>query len=315
MIKYSVGDLLKNKGKALSLTLLSGKDGLSRPIVQPEINRLGLALSGHFTHFPAEQIHIWGAAEQTYAQNLSLEIRYKVLKELMRSFPQIPCIIVTKDFEPPKELIDLSNEYNLPLVRTPSQTSEFLIDLFLAIEEQLAPVIHLHGVLVEIYGLGVLITGDSGIGKSECALELIKRGHMLVADDVVKIRRRTRGVLVGSVEKIISHHIEVRGIGIIDVKSIFGLGATLDNAKIELVVKLEEWKSSQEYDRLGIDERVTNILGTSVPEIIMPVRPGRNLAVLLEIAALNQRLKQGGHYSAKLLDEKLIQAMTKAEND
>ncbi|MBU0951554.1 MAG: HPr(Ser) kinase/phosphatase [Elusimicrobia bacterium] len=309
MIKYSVGDLFNNKGKVLSLSIITGKEGFSRTIVQPEINRLGLALTGHFTHFPAEQIHIWGAAEQTYAQKLSPETRLKVFKDLINSYSQMPCIIVTKDFQPPEELIDLCGEYKLPLMKTSGQTSEFLINLYLALEEQLAPSIQMHGVLVEIYGLGVLITGESGIGKSECALELIKRGHMLVADDIVKIRRRTRGILVGSAEKIISHHIEVRGLGIIDVQSIFGLGAIMNSAKIELVVKLEEWNLIQEYDRLGIEEKVTNILGTNIPEIIMPVRQGRNLAVLLEIAALNQRLKQSGHYSAKLLNEKLIREM------
>jgi len=295
----------------LSLVLLNGTEGFSRPIVQPEINRLGLALCGHFKHFPAEQVHIWGAAEQTYAESLPEEARRKVLEEMIGSHPQIPCIILTKDFTPPKELVEIATNHKLTLIKTPAQTSDFLVELYLALEDQLAPSIHMHGVLVEVYGLGILLTGESGIGKSECALELVKRGHMLIADDMVKIRRRTRGVLVGSVESIITHHMEVRGIGIIDVQAVFGLGSTLENTKIELVIRLEEWSTAQEYDRLGIEEKTTNILGIDTPHIILPVRQGRNLAVLIEIAALNQRLKMGGHYSAKLLDEKLIKAMSR----
>jgi len=249
--------------------------------------------------------------EHSFLEKTAPQKRKVLFEAIFKRFSKtLPCVVVTGNIKPFRELLESTGKHSIPVLKTTLKTSKFHKMAVTALEEYYAPMVKMHGVLVEVYGLGVLITGESGIGKSECALELIKRGHMFVADDVVTVKLRPGNVLIGSGEKIISHHIEVRGIGIIDIKSIFGTGAILDATKIELVIKLEEWNSVKEYDRLGIDDKTTDIIFTKVPEVALPVKPGRNLAVLIEIAALNQRLKQKGHYSAKILNEKLIEEMT-----
>jgi HPr kinase/phosphorylase len=196
-------------------------------------------------------------------------------------------------------------------LRSGLTTAHLIGELTVYMEEKLAPTTTIHGVLMNVYGLGVLLVGDSGIGKSECALELIKRGHMLVADDVVEVRQRLGGILFGTGAELIRHHMELRGLGIIDVQKIFGVSTVLDRTRIELVIRLEEWRQTVEYDRLGLTDRTTNILGVRVPEIVMPVRPGRNLAVLVEVGTLNQRLKYRGQFTAKDFSKKLIAMMAK----
>ncbi|MDI6641846.1 MAG: HPr(Ser) kinase/phosphatase, partial [Elusimicrobiota bacterium] len=292
--KLTVEQLLKDLREYLKLNLISGKEGILREIKLQQINRLGLSLAGHFTYFPSECIQICGLTEHSYLQTLSSENRYNIIKQLFSSFPQIPCLIITTNINPITELVDLAQEFSLPLIKTSFETAKFITELNVYLEEQLAPSITVHGVLVDVYGLGVLILGESGIGKSECALELLKRGHMLIADDVIQIKLKSGGVLSATGAELIRHHMEVRGLGIIDIKQIFGIGSILDKTRLELVIKLEEWKVDFEYDRLGMEERTTNILGITLPEVVIPVRLGRNLAVLIEVAALNHRLKQKG---------------------
>jgi HPr kinase/phosphorylase len=275
-----------------------------------EINRPGLAFTGYFEHFASERIQIIGIGEHAYLRSLPAEQQAKILEKVF-SFPSIPCMIIARGLEPMPELIRLSQKHKIPLFKTSVMTSRLMGELIFYLDNKMAPSTKLHGVLTRVYGLGVLIVGDAGIGKSECALELVKRDHMIVADDVVVIHRRSGGRLVGSGEEIIKHHMEIRGLGIIDIKSLFGIGYILDETNLELVIRLEDWKKNTVYERVGLEEHFTSILDVQVPEVVLPVGPGRNLAVLVEIASLNQRLKNQGHYSAKELNQKLIQQMSK----
>jgi HPr kinase/phosphorylase len=309
MTGITVGTFLQEKNEDLKLELLAGVEGLQRPIKVSEVNRPGLAFSGYFEHFPAERTQIIGMSEYAFLSALPPERQIDVLEKVF-SFPDIPCCILTRSLEPTSELVQTTQKFRVPLLRTSLRSSQLMGELIFYLEDKMAPSTNVHGVLVSVYGLGVLIVGNAGIGKSECALELVKRNHMLVADDVVEIFQRSGGLLVGRGEEIIRHHMEVRGLGIIDVRSLFGIGFILDESRIELVIKLEEWKANQEYERSGLEEHTTSILDVKVPEIILPVGPGRNLAVLVEIASLNQRLKNKGHYTAQELNQRLIQIMS-----
>lgn len=313
-VNLSVENLLNDLSQTLNISIISGKDGLSRIIKVPEINRMGLTLCGHFSYFPAERIQICGMAEQSYIESLDSQKKLNIFSQILKLFPQIPCIIVTRDIQPVDELITLCQEFSTPLLKTKMHTARFISELSVYLEEKLAPVIKVHGVLVEVYGVGILIFGDSSIGKSECALELLESGHLLVADDVINIKLLPGGMLFGYGEEIIKYHMEVRGIGIIDIPSIFGIGSILDQTQINLVVKLTEWDKIEDYDRVGLEEHKTKILDVEVPEIIIPVRPGRNIAGLIEIAALNQKLKQKGYFAAKQLNERIIKAMMEKIN-
>lgn len=305
----TVGTFLQEKNEDLKLELLAGVEGLTKQIRVSEVNRTGLVLTGYFEHFPAERVQIVGLAEHTYLNSLPADKQTEILEKIL-SRPEIPCCILARGLEPLPEMVRLTQKYKLPLLRTTLMTSQLMGELIFYLEDKMAPSTSMHGVLVSVYGLGVLITGNAGIGKSECALELVKRNHMLVADDVVQIFQRSGGLLVGRGEEIIRHHMEVRGLGIIDVRSLFGVGYILDEAKIELVIRLEQWNLNQEYERVGLEEYYTAILDVRVPEVVLPVGPGRNLAVLVEIASLNQRLKNKGHYTAQELNQRLIQMMS-----
>lgn len=305
----SVGTFLQEKSEDLKLELIAGVEGLPRPIKVSEINRPGLAFTGYMEHFPAERIQIIGLGENSYLSSLPPEKLTEVLERIY-SYPDLPCVILAREFEPLPEMLRMHQKLKIPLIRTSMKPSQLAGEIIFYLEDKMAATTTLHGVLVSVYGLGVLLVGNAGIGKSECALELVKRGHMLVADDAVEIRQRSGGNLIGQGEEIVRHHMEVRGLGIIDVRTLFGIGFILDQSRIELVIRLEEWDSNQEYERVGLEEHYTTILDVSVPEIILPVRPGRNLAVLVEIASLNQRLKNRGHYTAQQLNQRLIQIMS-----
>lgn len=309
MPEITVGTFLQEKNEDFKLELLAGVEGLQRLIKVSEVNRPGLALTNYFEHFPAERIQIIGLGEYTYINSLSPERQKEVLEKIF-SFHDIPCCIIARGLEPLPEMVQIHQKFKIPLLRTTLTTTQLMGELIFYLEDKMAPSTNMHGVLVSVYGLGVLIVGNAGIGKSECALELVKRGHMLVADDIVDITQRSGGILVGRGEEIIRHHMEVRGLGIIDVRSLFGIGFILDEAKIELVIRLAEWETNLEYERVGLEEHYTTILDVKVPEIILPVGPGRNLAVLVEIASLNQRLKNKGHYTAQELNQRLIQLMS-----
>ena len=310
MATLLVADLLQERQKELELSLIAGAKGLRRQITVSEINRPGLAISGYRDYFPAERVQIMGLGEHTFLATMTPAKRLAVMQKVF-DYKNIPCVVITRGIKPHPEVLRAAEQLKLPVLRSGLTTAHLIGELTVYLEEKLAPTTTIHGVLMNVYGLGVLLVGDSGIGKSECALELIKRGHQLVADDVVEVKQRLGGLLFGTGAELIRHHMELRGLGLIDVQKIFGVSTVLDRTRIELVIRLEEWQQTVEYDRLGLTDRTTTILGVRVPEIIMPVRPGRNLSVLVEVATLNQRLKYRGQFTAKDFSKKLIAMMAK----
>ncbi len=267
-----------------------------------EVNRPGLQLAGYFNRFAYERIQVMGNVEWYYCKNLSEEDRYKRL-ETMFSY-DIPCLILTRDLPFFDEMLSLSKKYNRSLLSTNKTTTKFISDLLNYLNYALSPETTVHGVLIEVYGLGVLIMGQSGVGKSETALELIKRGHRLVADDAVEIKR-VDDKLVGQSPSLIRHFMEIRGIGILDIERLYGVGAVKKSEEIELVIQLENWDEKKEYDRVGLDENYMDILGINVPKILTPVKPGRNLAMIVEVAARNTRQKRLGYNAAEALNERI----------
>jgi len=308
----TVKELLKSRGKVLGLRTVAGSRDFGRKITVSEINRPGLAIAGHMEQFRAERIQIIGQGE--YAYCIKEDVR-TVLANLHKMFsaPGIPCVVVTSGVKPLPVIKQACAKAGIPLLVTSFDTSTFIRELTIYLDDQLAAIAYVHGVLVNVYGLGVLIQGDSGVGKSECALELLKRGHILIADDVVEVKRRIGYMLVGNSPKNIKHYMEVRGLGIIDVELLFGVGSIMDQSLIEMHVKLESVTpgSLGNYDRTGLFSTEVPILDVPVPSLRLPVTPGRNLAVLIEVAALNQRLKNQGYFVAKKLNESLIREMGK----
>ncbi|MBI5744367.1 MAG: HPr(Ser) kinase/phosphatase [Elusimicrobia bacterium] len=308
----TVRELLKSRGKILGLKPVSGARHMSRQITVSEINRPGLAIAGHMEQFRSERIQIIGQGEYAYCQK---EDSRRVSANLQKMFaaPDIPCVIVTGGVKPLPVIRQACSKAGIPLLCTTEDTSAFIREITTFLDDQLAATTYVHGVLVNVYGLGVLIQGDSGVGKSECALELLKRGHILIADDVVEVKRRIGYMLVGNSPKNIKHYMEVRGLGIIDVELLFGIGSIMDQSLIEMHVKLESVASGSlgNYDRTGLAQAEVNILEVPVPSLRLPVTPGRNLAVLIEVASLNQRLKNQGYFVAKKFNESLIREMGK----
>ncbi|MDP4118924.1 MAG: HPr(Ser) kinase/phosphatase [Bacillota bacterium] len=276
-------------------------------VVCSNVNRPGLQLVGFFEYFDSDRIQIIGKVETTYLEAMDIKKREEVMDELFSK--NIPAVIVTRDMNPDEAMIKAAEKYGVPLLSTKANTSRFMSELIRRLSVWLAPRITRHGVLVEVYGEGMLILGESGVGKSEAAIELLKRGHRLVADDAVEIKKVSSETLVGESPAIIKHYIELRGIGIVNVKNIFGMGAVKDTEKIDLVVKLEPWKSGYEYDRLGIENEYAEILDVKVPQLTIPVRQGRNLAVILEVAAMNNRQKRMGYNAADELYKRLNESM------
>lgn len=271
------------------------------------VNRPGLPLTGFFEHFEPSRIQIIGKSEYNYLAELEPEVRVKRLNDYMSKGPI--AIIYSTDLMPCDTMKLMAREFDIPLLMTSRTTSEFMAALISKLSVYLAPCITRHGVLVEVYGEGVLILGDSGIGKSETAIELVKRGHRLVADDAVELRRVSDRTITGSAPEIIRHYVELRGIGIIDVKRIFGMGAVKDVEKIDLIINLEEWVEGKMYDRMGMDDEYTEIMGHKIVSNTIPVHPGRNLAVIIEIAAINNRQKRMGYNAAKEFNNRLMENM------
>ena len=275
----------------------------------PEVNRPALQLSGFFDHFDSDRVQIIGYVEYTYLQTLDYERKIKIYDELVTY--KVPCIVYSRNLEPDKELIEKAAKQDIPIFQTEKQTSGFMAELIRWMNVKLAPCISIHGVLVDVYGVGVLIMGESGIGKSEAALELIKRGHRLVTDDVVEIRKVSDETLVGSAPDITRHFIELRGIGIVDVKSMFGVQSVRETQNIDLVITLEDWSREKEYDRLGLEESYTEFLGNKVVCHNIPIRPGRNLAIIVESAAVNHRQKQMRYNAAQELYKRVQENLAK----
>lgn len=268
-------------------------------ITLPDVNRPALQLAGYFDHFDSERVQIIGYVEYTYLLSLERERKLEIYERFLGY--HIPCLIYCSKSEPDEDMLRMATEQSIPVLLTQKTTSSFMAELIRWLNVELAPCISIHGVLVDVYGEGLLIMGESGIGKSEAALELIKRGHRLVTDDVVEIRKVSDDTLVGSAPDITKHFIELRGIGIIDVKTLFGVESVKDTQTINLVIKLEDWNKDKEYDRLGLEEEYTEFLGNKVVCHSIPIRPGRNLAIICESAAVNYRQKKMGYNAAQEL--------------
>ena len=280
-------------------------DGID--ITTSDVSRPGLQLVGFVEYFDNRRIQIMGKAEFTYLEQFSTDERTKKLEDFFKL--GFPVLIITRGLQIFPEMSDFAEKYNVPLLRCEYGTSRFMSMIIRYLSEQLAPCKTRHGVLCEIYGEGILIMGESGVGKSEAAIELVKRGHRLVADDAVEIRKISDSTLVGSSPEIIRHFVEVRGIGIIDVKEIFGMGAIKDEQQIDMVIHLEPWVKGKEYDRLGMVDEYTNIMGINVPSITIPVKIGRNIAVIVEVAAMNNRQKKKGYNAAVELNNRIMKQM------
>ncbi len=281
-------------------------------ITQTEVNRPALQLAGYFDYFDSSRIQIIGHVEHTYMQKIGIERSVEVMERIMcgsEESPKPPCIIYCREIWIEDEIVELANKYNVPLLRSRKATSPFMAELIRWLNTELAPRCSVHGVLVDIYGEGVLIMGESGIGKSEVALELIHRGHRLVSDDVVEIIKESDETLIGTAPDITRHFIELRGIGIVDAKALFGVEAVKDTQSIDLVIKLEEWNKNKEYDRLGLHEQYTEILGNKVVCHSIPIRPGRNVAIICESAAVNFRQKKMGYNAAKEMYNRVMDNM------
>lgn len=273
-------------------------------ITVADVNRPSLQLAGFFEYFDPSRLQIIGMVEYTYLESLSSEDRYKSVERLIKE--PVPAIVFTRNLEPFPEVIECAKKYGRAIYVSDYSTSRFTSAIILFLNVSLAPMTQLHGVLVEVYGEGILLLGESGVGKSETAIELVKRGHRLVADDAVEIRRVSNKSLVGSAPKIIRHFIELRGIGIVDVRRLFGMGAVKDTENINLVINLENWQQGKSYDRLGLDEQKTTILGIEVPSMTIPIKPGRNLAMIVEVAAMNARQRKMGYNAAEELNERIM---------
>ncbi len=276
-------------------------------IVTPDVNRPSLQLTGFYDYFDNNRIQILGMVEYTYLSKISDEERNRQLEMLFSK--KIPALIITRGQEVLEGMLELAQKHNVSVLRTQYSTSRFMSAVIAWLNKELAPRITRHGVLVEVYGEGILILGESGVGKSEAAIELVKRGHRLVADDAVEIKKVSDISLVGSSPEIIRHFIELRGIGIIDVKEIFGIGAVKNTEKIDMIINLEAWVEGKHYDRLGLEDEYTEILGIQIPSLLIPVKPGRNLAVIVEIAAMNNRQKRNGYNAAEELNKRLMAGM------
>ena len=291
--------------------LRGGADYENRPIRTEDVNRPGLQLIGFFDYFVPKRLQILGRVETTYLTGLTREERRRCFEQLFSY--DIPALIISRGMEPFPECMEMAEKFDRTILRTQDATSVFMSSIIAALKVYLSPRITRHGVLVEVYGEGVMLLGESGVGKSETAIELVKRGHRLIADDAVEIKKVGNKRLVGSAPELIRHYIELRGIGVVDVRRLFGMSAVKDDADIDMVINLEQWKDGAMYDRLGLENLYTVILDVQVPTLTVPVKPGRNLAVIVEVAAMNNRHKKMGYNAAmeftKQINEHFDQAM------
>ena len=300
------------------LEVLRGGAGYEDVSIRTEdVNRPGLQLTGFFDYFDAKRLQVIGRVETTYLEGLTSEERRESFELLLSQ--DIPALIISREIEPFPECMEMAEKYDRTILRSPDTTSVLMSNIIAALKSYLAPRITRHGVLVEVYGEGVLLLGESGVGESETAIELVKRGHRLIADDAVEIKRNVTDRLVGTAPELIRHYIELRGIGVIDVCRLFGMSAVKDEAEIDKVINLEQWKDGAMYDRLGLENLYTTILDVQVPSLTVPVRPGRNLAVIIEVAAMNNRHKKMGDNAAveftKQINQHFDQAMSAQLND
>jgi HPr kinase/phosphorylase len=302
-----IGALLRGRIEGLDLELIAGAEGLGRLITIPYIQKTGLALAGFDEYLRAGRVLIFGESEIRYLEGLDPDGRRQAIR---RAFGRdIPCVLITSGFTPPAVLLDEADAAGLPVLRTSTTTPNAIARLTAVLEDRLAVRETVHGVLMDILGLGVLLVGESGIGKSECALDLVVRGHRLVADDAVEVRRRDDQVVIGTCPELTRHHMEIRGLGVINLRDLFGVASTRSSKRVELVVQLERWEAGRQYDRLGLEADTYDLLGCRIPMVRMPVAPGRSVASLVDVAARNQLLRARGKDAARILaarvDERL----------
>ena len=303
----TVAQLYEQQKDQLSLELLSQSADSPVPITLSDINRPGMALMGFTENFLAERIQIFGRTEVAYLQTLG-DAEHTAALERFFQF-QVPCIIVAKGLELPPGLLERANEKGTPVFRTPQDTTPFIHQLTAYLDFVFAPCVTTHGSLVDVYGVGLLFTGKSGIGKSECALDLVERGHRLVADDVVRITRRHGDILIGACNEVLKHTMEIRGLGIIDVQSIFGIRSIRGQKRVEVEVHLTEWKEARDHERLGLDEQTVRHLEVEIPLVTIPIFPGKNITVIAEVVALNHLVKVYGYHPARALNDRLMESM------
>jgi HPr kinase/phosphorylase len=297
-------DLMRD---TLQLELIGSEGGLQREIISNEVSSPGLVLAGYVERFPEHRVQVFGETEITYLASLSPDQRRHVL-ELFFSF-KVPCVVVTKAQEVPPEMLEIAARNGVPILRSALKTAEFYRRVKPAIEAEFAPTATLHGSLADVYGVGLLFIGQSGIGKSECVLDLVERGHRLVADDLVIATRRGNDVLIGRGHELQRHHMEIRGVGVIDIPSIFGIRAVRQQKRIEVVVQLEEWDKARNVDRTGLDGATTTILDVEIPKAIIPLNPGKNITVVAEVVAMNHLLRYSGVNAAEAFNERLMNRM------
>ena len=306
----TVGQLLDRMRDSLQLTQVGSPDGLEREIPSPEVSSPGLVLAGYVDRFVGNRLQVLGETEITYLGSIGETERLRVLKQFF-SFP-LPCVFVTKGQECPPELVYTAAEVKVPLLRSQLKTNEFYRRIKPWLEDEFAPTTTLHGSLADVFGVGLLFVGKSGIGKSECVLDLVERGHRLVADDLVITTRRGNDVLIGRGHELARHHMEVRGIGLVDIPGVFGIRAVRQQKRIEVVVQLEEWNQDAVVERIGLDGEATNILDVMLPKITVPLNPGKNITVIAEVIAMNHLLKYSGVNTAQAFNDRLIGRMRQA---
>ena len=312
---FTVLDLLDMELKghnSLNLHCIAGRKGLTRTIKVPDINRPGLELSGFFDSFAYERVQVFGRGETAYLEKLHKENNNSSVEKLFSY--DIPCAVFTHSLTPQQSFIEIAEKCGCAILQTDLESTDFSTRLLRIFSNIFAPKKTLHGVLVEVYGVGILLTGHSGVGKSECALELVERGHRLVADDIVEIRCVNGNSALGQgANNYISHHMDIRGLGIINVSQLYGVGSIREQKEIQLIIKLEEWDQNKIYDRIGTDQSTTDLLGVKIPTIEIPVRPGRNLPIIIEAAAMNERLKAMGYNSARDFNQNILKWIESGE--
>ncbi|MEN0644679.1 HPr(Ser) kinase/phosphatase [Alkalicoccobacillus gibsonii] len=309
MAKVTANDLLEK----FQFELVAGEEGIYRPITTSDISRPGIEMAGFFTYYPARRLQLIGRTELSFFKQLSDQEKKERMLKLCTY--DTPGVILSRGLEAPKELVEAAEEVGVPVLRSTHTTTQLSSRLTNFLEGRLAPLTAMHGVLVDIYGIGVLITGSSGVGKSETALDLVRRGHRLVADDSVEIRQQNEDTLIGHPPELIRHLLEIRGLGIINVMTLFGAGAVRPFKRISLCINLENWDQGKAYDRLGLDEEMLKIFDAEIPKLTVPVRPGRNLAVIIEVAAMNFRLKRLGFNAAQEFSERLTEVIQDGDRD
>lgn len=298
-----VSRLLEHVTHDMDFEMLAGYQGTGRPVYTWDVNRPGLALSGYLDYFANDRVQILGNTEIHFMERMTPAVLASVVANMF-SF-EIPVFVLSRNLVPPPVFLNMCNRNGIPVLRTAMSTDEVISRIILFLSEEFAPETVLHGTAVDVYGVGCLIVGKPGIGKSESALELVERGHRLVADDLVELKRRREDYLYAQTNKVVRHHMEIRGLGIIDVRSVFGVGSVRNFKRMGLVVELEEWDDKANYDRTGLSGNHVEILGVRIPYLRIPVRPGRNIAIIIEVAALDQRLKEMGISSARQLDQEI----------